>query len=227
MIGHFGGPLHTSLLGAANICLVRLLNVCLCLYIYEYITYAVYMYAGTHPSQPVATMIEEQEHARPTCEESKRRLGLRPHDFDLSEEGERGSVRGPGERLHVPGVPRLADPELGAGEGQHGEVRRAQLPVHLLQGAVLLVLSLLATRSRHVDNQRRLQEPKRGHRRVTHGVHRPHHHHPPWLCDPPLHHSCKNSRRVYWKRCRRLPLTLPRYLSKETVLPRASFTSNA
>jgi len=91
---------------------------------------------------------------KPTCEELKSRFSLRSHYFDLAEEGERHAVGGLGERLDVPGGPRLGGSELSAGKGQHVEVRRAQLPVQLLQRAVVLLRLLALTR--HVYNQRRL-----------------------------------------------------------------------
>lgn len=94
-----------------------------------------------------------------TCEEPEGRLCLRAQDLDLAEERERDAVRGLGERLDVAAGPGgLRVPELSAGEGQHGEVRRAQLPVQLLQRPVVRLRVLAATR--HVYNQRRLGRSK-------------------------------------------------------------------
>lgn len=91
----------------------------------------------------------------PTCEELECRVRLGAHDLDPAEEGERDSVLRLGERLDVPAVPGLGVPELSAGEGQHVEVRGAQLPVQLLQRPVVLLRLLAVTR--HVYNQGRLQ----------------------------------------------------------------------
>lgn len=94
----------------------------------------------------------------PTCEEPEGRLRLRAQDLDLAEEGEGDAVRGLGERLDVAAQAGLRVPELPAGEGQDVEVRRAQLPVELLQRLVVGLRVLAATR--HVYNQRRLSERK-------------------------------------------------------------------
>lgn len=91
----------------------------------------------------------------PTCEEPEGGLGLGAHDPDPAEKGEGDAVGGLGEGLDVPAGPGLRVAVLGAGEGQDVEVRRAQLPVQLLQGPVVR-LSLLAA-TRHVYNQRRLR----------------------------------------------------------------------
>lgn len=90
----------------------------------------------------------------PTCEEPEGWLSLGPHDLDPAEEGEGDAVRGLGERLDVAAGPGLRVAELSAGEGQHVEVRGAQLPVQLLQSPVVRLRLLAVTR--HVYNQRRL-----------------------------------------------------------------------
>lgn len=90
----------------------------------------------------------------PTCEEPEGWLRLGAHDLDLAEEGEGDAVRGLGERLDVAAGAGLRVAELSAGEGQHVEVRGAQLPVQLLQSPVVRLRLLAVTR--HVYNQRRL-----------------------------------------------------------------------
>lgn len=90
----------------------------------------------------------------PTCEEPEGWLRLGAHDLDPAEEGEGDAVRGLGERLDVAAGPGLRVAELSAGEGQHVEVRGAQLPVQLLQSPVVRLRLLAVTR--HVYNQRRL-----------------------------------------------------------------------
>lgn len=90
----------------------------------------------------------------PTCEEFKGGLRLGADDSDLAEKGKGNSVGVLGEGLDVPAGPGLCVPVLGAGEGQHVEVRGAQLPVQLLQGPVVRLRLLAVTR--HVYNQRRL-----------------------------------------------------------------------
>lgn len=85
-----------------------------------------------------------------TCEESEGRLSLGAHDLDPAEERESDAVGGLGESLAVPTGPGLRLPELAAGKGQDVEVRGAQLPVQLLQIAVV-ALRLLAV-TRHVYN---------------------------------------------------------------------------
>lgn len=90
----------------------------------------------------------------PTCEEPEGWLSLGAHDLDPAEEGEGDAVSGLGERLDVAAGPGLRVAELSAGEGQHVEVRGAQLPVQLLQSPVVRLRLLAVTR--HVYNQRRL-----------------------------------------------------------------------
>lgn len=85
-----------------------------------------------------------------TCEEPEGRVGLRAHYFDLAEERESDAVYGLGESLDVPAGPRLRVPELSAWEGQDIEMRRAQLPVQLLQEPVVRLRLLAVTR--HVYN---------------------------------------------------------------------------
>lgn len=92
--------------------------------------------------------------APPTCEEPEGWLSLAAHDLDPAEEGEGDAVSGLGERLDVAAGPGLRVAELSAGEGQHVEVRGAQLPVQLLQSPVVRLRLLAVTR--HVYNQRRL-----------------------------------------------------------------------
>lgn len=96
----------------------------------------------------------------PTCEELEGRFGLWAHYFDLAEEGKGDAVGGLGESLDVPAEPGLRVPELSAGESQDVEVRGAQLPVQLLQRPVVRLRLLAATR--HVYNQRRLDEGRQG-----------------------------------------------------------------
>lgn len=94
----------------------------------------------------------------PTCEELEGRVSLRAHYFDPAEERKGDAVGGPGEGLDVPARAGLRVPELSAREGQHVEMRGAQLPVQLLQRHVVR-LRLLAA-ARHVYNQRRLSKER-------------------------------------------------------------------
>lgn len=111
-----------------------------------------------------------------TCEEPEGRLGLGAQDLDPAEEGEGDAVGGLGEGLDVPTAHGLGVPELGAGEGQDVKVRRPQFPVQLLQSSVVAVRLLAVTR--HVYNQRRLQNSETRdmeaadsqHRRMKHKI---------------------------------------------------------
>lgn len=164
-----------------------------------------------------------------TCEESEGGVRLWAHYFDPAEEGECHPVRGLGESLDVPARPGLRVPELSAGEGQDVEVRGAQLPVQLLQRPVVQLRLLAVTR--HVYNQRSLSRRGKDRSDYPAVIYTSKHTHTHISWKKNLQSSdfvWQKSAQIYflnrssWWWC---GLTFPRYFSRDTVLPFASFTS--
>lgn len=87
----------------------------------------------------IKKFLNEDSQVKPTCNESECGLRLRPHYFDLAEDGERHTVVGFGESLDFSTRAWFGVTVLRAGKGEHVKMRRAELSVKLLQSPVILL----------------------------------------------------------------------------------------